>query len=135
MYVISEFKKDFYYYNFLYFSFIIYVDGLQQESDIHNSGYKEIYRRSIEQPEEFWGEVGKQMLHWDKPFEKVLNNSNSPFTKWYEGGFVNACYNAIDRHVNAGYGNKVAIIHDSPMTNTIRKVTYQELYDSVRFLF
>lgn len=97
-----------------------------------NSVYSDEYLRSIEEPEEFWGEVGANMVHWDKPFEKVLDNSNPPFTKWYVGGYLNACYNAIDRHVLAGHGSKVAIIHDSPLTSTIRKVTYQELYDTVR---
>lgn len=72
------------------------------------------------------------MIHWDKPFEKVLDNSNPPFTKWFSGGYLNACYNCVDRHVLAGNGSKVAIIHDSPLTNTIRKVTYQEIYDTVK---
>lgn len=71
------------------------------------------------------------MVHWDQPFEKVLDNSNPPFSKWYCGGYLNACYNAIDRHIAAGKGDKVAIIHDSPLTNTIRRVTYQEMYDTV----
>lgn len=88
--------------------------------------------RSIDEPNEFWEDIGAMhMIHWDKPFEKVLDNSNPPFTKWFVGGYLNACYNAVDRHVLAGNGEKVAIIHDSPMTNTIRKVTYQELYDTV----
>lgn len=105
------------------------VDGMASGQ---NSVYSDEYLRSIEEPEEFWGEVGANMVHWDKPFEKVLDNSNPPFTKWYVGGYLNACYNAIDRHVLAGHGSKVAIIHDSPLTSTIRKVTYQELYDTVR---
>lgn len=89
--------------------------------------------RSIEEPEQFWGEVAAPpQLHWDKPFEKVLDNSNPPFTKWFVGGYLNACYNCVDRHVIAGHGDKVAIIHDSPLTNSIRKVTYQELYDTVK---
>lgn len=91
--------------------------------------------RSIEEPEEFWEDVAApHMVHWDKPFEKVLDNSNPPFTKWFVGGYINACYNAVDRHVHSGNGDKVAIIHDSPLTNTVRKVTYQELYDTVMSL-
>lgn len=90
------------------------------------------YQRSIREPEEFWGELAEKVVHWDKPFEKVLDNSNPPFTKWYSGGYINACYNAIDRHVLSGRGDKVALIHDSPMTNTVRHVTYQELLDLVR---
>lgn len=66
-----------------------------------------------------------------RPWDRVLDNSNPPFTKWYVGGYLNACYNAVDRHVKQGRGSKVAIIHDSPLTNTVRHVTYQELYDQV----
>lgn len=95
--------------------------------------YLDAYRRSLENPEEFWGDLGAQLIDWDKMYTKVLDNSNEPFTKWYSGGYLNACYNCIDRHIIAGKGSKVAIIHDSPMTNTVRKVTYQELYDTVRY--
>lgn len=94
--------------------------------------YMNAYLQSINEPEKFWSDVGEQMVDWDRPFEKVLDDSNPPFTKWFVGGYLNACFNAIDRHVLAGKGNKVAIVHDSPMTNTLRRVTYQELYDTVR---
>ena len=94
--------------------------------------YLDTYLRSIENSDEFWGEIAAPpTIHWDKPFERVLDNSNPPFTKWFVGGYLNACYNCVDRHVLAGNGDKVAIIHDSPTTNTVRKVTYQELYDTV----
>lgn len=108
-----------------------YTDGLPTSS---NSVFSDEYLRSIQHPEEFWGEIGANMVHWDKPFEKVLDNTNPPFTKWYVGGYLNACYNCIDRHIIAGRGDKVAIIHDSPLTKTVRKVTYQELYDTVSLL-
>lgn len=97
-----------------------------------NPLYSETYLQSIGNPEDFWGDIASPpAIHWDKPFEKVLDNSNAPFTKWFVGGYLNACYNCVDRHVLAGKAEKVAIIHDSPLTNTIRKVTYQELYDTV----
>lgn len=89
------------------------------------------YQRSMEEPEKFWGEVGSQMLSWDKMFDQVIDDSSSPFTKWFCGGYLNACYNCVDRHIANGQGHKVAIIHDSPITNTVRKVTYQELLDTV----
>lgn len=101
-------------------------------NDIQSTLYMHEYERSIKSPEEFWGEIGEKVIHWDKPFEKVLDHSNPPFTKWYSGGYLNACYNAVDRHVVAGRGNKVALIHDSPITNTVRHVTYKELQDQVR---
>lgn len=91
----------------------------------------EAYKKSLENPDEFWGELGAQLIDWSKMFTKVLDNSNEPFTKWFSGGYLNACYNCIDRHVANGKGDKVALIHDSPLTNTIRKVTYSELMEKV----
>ncbi|XP_011204576.1 acyl-CoA synthetase short-chain family member 3, mitochondrial [Bactrocera dorsalis] len=99
-------------------------------SDAHDPVYMDAYNRSISNPEEFWGDLGR-LIDWHKPWERVMDNRNPPFTKWYCGGYVNACYNAVDRHVLNGNGNKVALIYDSPLTNTIRHVTYQELYDEV----
>lgn len=101
-------------------------------SDAHDPVYMDAYNRSISNPEDFWGELGR-LIDWHKPWERVMDNSNPPFTKWYCGGYVNACYNAVDRHVLNGNGNKVALIYDSPLTNTIRHVTYQELYDEVLY--
>ncbi|XP_041763685.1 acyl-CoA synthetase short-chain family member 3, mitochondrial isoform X1 [Anopheles merus] len=101
------------------------------QSEMLSPLYMEAYCQSLEQPESFWGDLAEQLIDWDQPWEKVLDNSNSPFTKWYVGGKLNACYNAIDRHVLADKGSKVALIHDSPTTNTVRHVTYNELYDKV----
>ncbi|KYM77791.1 Acyl-CoA synthetase short-chain family member 3, mitochondrial [Atta colombica] len=95
--------------------------------------YEEAYRKSLESPEEFWGEIAG-CLDWNKPWHKVLDNSNEPFTKWFIGGELNACYNAVDRHVHAGYGEKTALIHDSPQTSSIRKVTYNELLEKTSVL-
>lgn len=89
------------------------------------------YQQSLEEPEKFWGEIGSQMISWDKMYDQVLDDSSSPFTKWFCGGYLNACFNCVDRHVANGHGNKVALVHDSPITNTVRKVTYQELLDNV----
>lgn len=109
------------------------IAGNGTDSNIDDFDFSETYRRSLEDPENFWAEIGaSQLIHWDKPFEKVLDHSNPPFAKWFVGGYLNACYNCVDRHISAGNGSKVAIIHDSPMTNTKRKVTYQELYDTVK---
>ncbi|XP_075984857.1 acyl-CoA synthetase short-chain family member 3, mitochondrial [Anticarsia gemmatalis] len=92
--------------------------------------YQEAHRRSINDPEGFWGEVAKE-LDWTKPWEKVLDNSNPPFTKWWAGGEMSVCYNAVDRHVAAGKGDQVALVHDSPLTDTVRKITYSEIKDQV----
>jgi len=92
--------------------------------------YDAIFKRSIESPEEFWGEAAKGIT-WYKEPEKVLDDSNPPFYKWFPGGKMNTCYNAIDRHVENGKGDQVAIIYDSPVTDTIRKITYKELLNEV----
>ncbi|KAH8278566.1 hypothetical protein KR018_005243, partial [Drosophila ironensis] len=101
--------------------------------EAHDPLYMEAYRKSVQNPVSFWEEQA-QLLDWDRPWQQVLDNSNPPFTKWYVGGYLNACYNAIDRHILAGRGSNVALIHDSPLTGTVRRVTYQELYDQIILL-
>ncbi|KAK9890129.1 hypothetical protein WA026_008938 [Henosepilachna vigintioctopunctata] len=95
--------------------------------------YHKIYKKSLSNPEEFWGEIAK-CVEWSKPWDRVLDNRTQPFTKWFVGGEINACHNAVDRHVKAGKGSKVALIHDSPLTKTVRRVTYAELLDEVSHL-
>jgi len=92
--------------------------------------YDEVYQRSLSDPEGFWGEAAKA-IHWDKPWDKVLDDSRPPFYRWFAGGMLNTCYNAVDRHVEAGRGNQLAIIHDSPVSNSQRKISYAELQDLV----
>ncbi|XP_014215554.1 acyl-CoA synthetase short-chain family member 3, mitochondrial [Copidosoma floridanum] len=104
------------------------ADYIFNQNRYKSPQYEETFGRSIENPEEFWAEVG-QCIEWSKPWRKVLDNSNVPFTKWFVGGETNACHNAIDRHVAAGLGAKTALIHDSPMTQTVRRVSYDELLD------
>uniref|UniRef100_A0A6P4EXJ8 Acyl-CoA synthetase short-chain family member 3, mitochondrial n=1 Tax=Drosophila rhopaloa TaxID=1041015 RepID=A0A6P4EXJ8_DRORH len=107
------------------------VCGMPVEA--HDPLYLEAYRQSVRDPAAFW-EKQAHLLDWDRPWQQVLDNSNPPFTKWYVGGYLNACYNSIDRHILAGRGTKVALIHDSPLTETVRRVTYQELYDQIVLL-
>ena len=92
--------------------------------------YEEVFRRSIQDPEGFWGEAA-EAITWHKKWDKVLDASNPPFYRWFAGGEMNTCYNALDRHVEGGRANQTAIIYDSPVTNTIRKITYRELLDQV----
>ncbi len=89
-----------------------------------------IYRRSIEEPEAYWGEIAEQ-LHWDRKWDKVLDGSDAPYYRWFTGGQTNVCYNAVDRHVESGHGDQVAIIHDSPITGSQRKITYAELQEQI----
>lgn len=92
--------------------------------------YQDLYQRSLKDPEGFWGEAA-QALHWDKPWDKVLDDSNKPFYRWFAGGQINTCYNAVDRHVENGRAEQAAIIYDSPVTDTKRTITYKELQDQV----
>ncbi len=92
--------------------------------------YEEVYRQSIEDPEGFWGEVAED-VHWYEKWDTVLDDSNEPFYRWFVGGKLNTCYNALDLHVDRGRGDKVALIYDSPVTDTIKKYTYTELRDEV----
>jgi len=93
--------------------------------------YEDTFRKSIHEPEAFWGEAAEK-IHWYKKWDKVLDDSNPPFYRWFVGGEMNTCYNALDRHVKDGRGDQVALIYDSPVTGgTIKKYTYSELLDLV----
>ncbi len=94
------------------------------------TSFDAVFQSSINNPEEFWAEAAKNIT-WYKEYDKVLDSSNPPFYKWYPGGKMNTCYNAIDRHVENGRADQTAIIYDSPVTNTIRKISYKELLDQV----
>jgi propionyl-CoA synthetase len=92
--------------------------------------YKEIYARSMEDPEGFWGDAAAD-IDWYKPWDKVLDDSNKPFYRWFAGGELNTCYNAVDRHVENGRADQLALIHDSPVTDSQQTYTYAELRDAV----
>jgi propionyl-CoA synthetase len=92
--------------------------------------YRTVYERSLEDPGTFWAEAAGA-LHWNRPWERVLDDTQAPFYRWFKGGQINTCYNAVDRHVAAGRGSQLAIIHDSPVTGSQRTLTYAELQDLV----
>jgi propionyl-CoA synthetase len=92
--------------------------------------YREIYRQSLENPDQFWAEAASG-LDWTRPWEKVLDDSNEPFYEWFSGGEINTCFNALDRHCEAGRGEQAALIYDSPVTGQVRSYTYDELLDQV----
>ena len=94
------------------------------------AGYEQEHRRSLEDPEGFWGEVA-QDVHWTRRWDKVLDKSNAPFYRWFRGGELNTCYNAVDLHAEQGRGEQPAIIWDSPLAGQVRKITYRELRDEV----
>ena len=92
--------------------------------------YQKVYEESILNPEGFWAEASKD-VHWYKMWDKVLNESNAPFYKWFTGGKTNTCYNAVDIHVKEGRGDQHAIIYDSPVTGVIKKLTFNHLLNEV----
>ena len=92
--------------------------------------YQEVYRRSIVNPDGFWREAAQQ-IDWLRPFDRVVDISRSPFSAWFSGGELNTCYNALDRHVAGGRADQVALIHDSPVTGTVTKLTYREMLNRV----
>jgi acetyl-CoA synthetase len=97
--------------------------------------YQRLYRESIEQPEQFWGRMAEE-LHWFKKWDKVLD-WKVPYAKWFVGGKINAAYNCLDSQVEAGRGDKVAILWEgepeiSPGAGgEIREITYKQLRDDV----
>jgi propionyl-CoA synthetase len=92
--------------------------------------YDEIFQRSIKDPNGFWGEAA-EAITWYKKYDKVLDDSKAPFYRWFSGGELNSCYNALDRHVEDGRAEQVALIYDSPVTRQVQKFTYRELLDLV----
>jgi len=92
--------------------------------------YAEIHTRSLADPDGFWGEAARA-IHWEKPWDRVLDTDNPPFYRWFAGGELNTCYNALDRHLEAGRGAQAALIYDSPVTGTKRTYSYRALRDEV----
>jgi len=92
--------------------------------------YQDQFSKSIQDPKGFWAEAAEAIV-WHKKWDTVLDDTNPPFYRWYQGAELNTCYNALDRHVEEGRADQVALIYDSPVTNTIEKYTYQELQEQV----
>ena len=92
--------------------------------------YEEVFQRSIQDPNGFWGEAA-EAISWEQKWDRVLDDSNPPFYRWFVGGELNTCYNAVDRHVESGRGDQTAIIYDSPVTGTVQKITYRQFQDMV----
>ena len=87
-------------------------------------------RRSLEDPEGYWGEAAG-LIDWVTPPARTLTTLDRHHHRWFEGGVLNTCHNALDRHADGGRGEQVALIHDSPVTGTVRRFTYAELRDAV----
>jgi propionyl-CoA synthetase len=92
--------------------------------------YDETYRRAHEDPAGFWAARAED-VHWEKRWDRVLDDSRPPYYRWFAGGVLNTCYNALDLHVDRGRGKQPALIYDSPVTGTVRAFSYLELRDEV----
>ncbi|MDX1609035.1 MAG: AMP-binding protein [Halofilum sp. (in: g-proteobacteria)] len=95
-----------------------------------SADYAAIHARSLEDPEGFWGELAEQIV-WDRRWERVLDDSDAPFYRWFAGGQMNTCHNALDRHVDAGHGDQAALLWDSPVTGQKARYDYAGLRDAV----
>ncbi|WP_298914836.1 propionyl-CoA synthetase [uncultured Roseobacter sp.] len=95
--------------------------------------YRDVYQASLSDPESFWM-TAAQAIDWVTPPSRALFDRGDDLYEWFADGLVNTCYNAVDRHVEAGRGDQPAIVHDSPITGTKSSLTYSELRDRVASL-
>jgi len=91
--------------------------------------YESTYKESIENPEKFWAQAATK-VHWYHQWDKVLDVVDNHY-RWFVGGCMNSCYNALDLHIDNGRGEQLAIIYDSPVTDTKKTYTYRELRQRV----
>ena len=92
--------------------------------------YDEVYQRARRDPEGFWAAAAED-IHWERRWDRVLDATRPPYYRWFAGARLNTCYNALDVHVDRGRGKQLALIYDSPVTQTVRSFTYFELRDQV----
>ncbi|CAE7798278.1 ACSS3 [Symbiodinium sp. CCMP2592] len=97
---------------------------------ISRERYSKLHQESIANPEGFWSRAAAE-VSWSKPWSAVLDSSNPPFYRWFPGAQLNMCYNAVDRHVEAGRGGSDALIYDSPLAGVKKTFTYSELQREV----
>ncbi|MEJ7651099.1 MAG: acetate--CoA ligase [Nakamurella sp.] len=93
--------------------------------------YRESYDRSMADPEGFWLDAAKA-IDWITPPTKALDDARPPFYRWFPDGTLNTCFNAVDRHVASGRGDQAAVIHHSPVTDSVTTLTYRELLEQVQ---
>jgi propionyl-CoA synthetase len=108
----------------------LFTDSSDGESTQQKGRFDELYRYSLEDPEEFWAEAAGA-IDWVEPPKRVLDDSDAPFYRWFTGGRLNTSFNALDRHVEGGRADQLALIYDSPLTGSQAKFTYRELRDAV----
>ncbi|PCJ52388.1 MAG: propionyl-CoA synthetase [Planctomycetota bacterium] len=94
--------------------------------------YKEEYSSSISNPKTYWKNQADK-INWIKKPESILSESSGEYSQWYTDGIINTCDLCLDQQVKEGRGDQIALIYDSPVTQTIKKLTYKELLDQVSF--
>lgn len=104
------------------------LDGVRKAPNTLGA-YDALYAWSVTEPEAFWAEQA-QRIHWHRPPQTILDNSNPPFRKWFVGGLTNLCYNAVDRHL-VDRADQLALVAISTETNVTRELTYAELHREV----
>ena len=92
--------------------------------------YEQAYRRSLQEMDGFWAEAA-EAIRWGKRWDRVLDKSHAPFYRWFNGGRLNTCDNALDRHVEGGRAEQLALIYDSPVTGAVARFTYRQLLSEV----
>jgi propionyl-CoA synthetase len=97
---------------------------------VETGAYAAAHARSLSDPVGFWSEAARA-VDWDVEPVTVLDGSDAPYYRWFTGGRLNTCWNAVDRHVEAGHGDRLALIYDSPVTGTSATYTYARLRDEV----
>src|SRR5215813_4353113 len=100
--------------------------------DARPSRYHDVYARWQRDPEGFWGEAARD-IDWIEPPKKIFDASQGLYGRWFTGGVLNTCYNALDRHIPTR-NNQLALIYDSPVTNSKRTFTYGRLLSEVQLL-
>ena len=92
--------------------------------------YHDFYKESLENPEQFWSNQAN-VLDWFKKPKNLLSKDANGYPLWFEDGELNACYLALDKHINDGFGENIAFIYDSPVTQTIKKFTFNQVKTEV----
>jgi len=99
-------------------------------SSFYSQRYQDELEQSLTNPQDYWGRIAENIV-WEKKWNKVMDNSNPPFVKWFPGGELSMCYNAVDRHVDEGFGEQTALVWDSAITTRQEKISYSSLQDQV----
>ncbi|MGE3936115.1 MAG: acetyl-coenzyme A synthetase N-terminal domain-containing protein, partial [Rhodospirillaceae bacterium] len=94
------------------------------------SPYQDAYAASLRDPEAFWAAAAGDIV-WYKRWDKVLDDTRKPFYRWFRGGQLNTCHNALDVHVAGGRADQTALIYDSPITGTLETYSYRALLEEV----